>query len=139
MPLSKIELSNFWQRITKFHDSGAALADPSGQRGIYDRFSSPDEMERLFDEKELELTVGSFTNLARVIIVYPFSSWDARPMSRKDKEGRTYLEYPVANGELERCVIWKSIMVDHQSVIEPVINCLTNSSAHFVKLFHENL
>ena len=106
---------------------------------IYDRFSSPDEMERLFDEKELELTVGSFTNLAGVILVYPFSSWDARPMSRKDKKGRTYLEYPVANGESERCVIWKNIMVDHQPVIEPVISCLTNSSAHFVKLFHENL
>jgi hypothetical protein len=102
---------------------------------IYDRFSAPDEPLDSFNEKELELVVGAFANLAGVILVYPFSAWDPCPPRREDKDGRAFIEYSLPDGESERCVIWKNIMVDHRSVIEPIIDCLLSSSPNLTKLF----
>lgn len=102
---------------------------------IYDRFSTPDETLQSFNEKELELVVGAFENLAGVILVYPFSAWDPPPPRREDKNGRTIVEYSLPDGESERCVIWRNIMVDHRSVIESIIDCLTSSPANLTKLF----
>lgn len=102
---------------------------------IYDRFSTPDEMLEFFNEKELELVVGGFENLAGVILVYPFSAWDPPPPRREDKDGRVFIEYSLMDGESERCVIWKNIILDHRSVVEPIIDCLLSSPANLTKLF----
>ncbi len=88
-----------------------------------------------FNEKELELVVGGFENLAGVILVYPFSAWDPPPPRREDKDGRVFIEYSLMDGESERCVIWKNIILDHRSVVEPIIDCLLSSPANLTKLF----
>ncbi len=102
---------------------------------VYDRFSTPESTEQMFSEKEIELVVGAFRNLAGVILVSPFNSWDQLPPKRADKNGRSFVEYSLPDGECERCVIWKNIMVDHQSVIEPIIDCLIDSPRNLSTLF----
>jgi len=102
---------------------------------IYDRFSAPDETLQSFNEKELELVVGAFENLAGVVLVYQFSAWDHPSPRREDKDGRVFIEYSLPDGESERCVIWKNIMLDHRSVVEPIIDCLLSSPANLTKLF----
>lgn len=63
---------------------------------IYDRLSSPDEVKQLFDEREIDLVVGTFPNLAGVILVYPFSAHQPPLPERANEEGRVYLEYPLS-------------------------------------------
>ena len=105
---------------------------------IYDRFSSPDETQRFFDEKEIELVVGTFSNLAGVILVFPFNAWDSPPPKRTNKNGRSYVEYSLPDREVERCVIWGNPMVNHGMVLEPIIVCLIDSPANLTKLFTKN-
>ncbi len=107
----------------------------SGVLIVYDRFSTPDEILKMFDEKEIELVVGAFKNLACVVLVCPFSAWDSLPPKREDKNGRSFVEYSLPDGEVERCVIWRNIMTDHQSVVESIIDCLMDSSGNLRKLF----
>ena len=102
---------------------------------VYDRFSSPDESQRFFDEKEIELVVGTFPNLAGVILVFPFNAWDSPPPKRMNRNGRSYVEYSLPDREVERCVIWGNPMVNHRAVLEPIVNCLTGSPANLAKLF----
>ncbi len=94
-----------------------------------------DRLEQMFNEKEIELVVGAFRNLAGVILVSPLNAWDRLPPKRADKNGRSFVEYSLPDGECERCVIWKNIMVDHQSVIEPIIDCLIDSPRNLSTLF----
>jgi hypothetical protein len=102
---------------------------------IYDRFSSPDESQRFFDEKEIELVVGTFGNLAGVILVFPFNAWDSPPTKRVNKNGRSYVEYSLPDREVESCVIWGNPMADHHSLLEPIIKCLTDFPDNLTKLF----
>ena len=102
---------------------------------VYDRFSSPDEMQGFSDEKEIELVVGTFRNLAGVILAYPFNALEP-PLSRRvDKERRTYLEYSLPDAEAETCVIWGNPMFNHRSVLEPIADCLTNFPLNLSRLF----
>src|SRR5438093_13577863 len=68
---------------------------------VYDRFSSPDESQRVFDEKEIELVVGTFPNLAGVSLVFPFNAWDSPPPKRMTRSDRTPVEYsrPARGGD----------------------------------------
>ncbi len=89
----------------------------------------------MFNEKEIELVVGAFKNLACVVLVCPFNSWDSFPPKRADKNGRSLVEYSLPDGECERCVIWKNIMADHQAVTESITNCVIDSPRNLTKLF----
>ena len=104
---------------------------------VYDRFSSPDETQRFFDEKEIELVVGTFSNLAGVILVFPFNAWDSPPTKRVNKNGRSYVEYSLPDREVERCVIWGNPMVNQRSILEPIIKSLTDFPDNLTKLFAE--
>jgi len=102
---------------------------------IYDRFSNPDEPQGFLDEKDIEIVVGTFPKLAGVILVFPFNAWDSPPPKRVNKNGRSYVEYSLSDSEVERCVIWGNPMVNHRSVLEPIINCLTDFPDNLNKMF----
>ncbi len=102
---------------------------------VYDRFSTTEGAQKMFNEKEIELVVGAFKNLACVVLVCPFNSWDSFPPKRADKNGRSLVEYSLPDGECERCVIWKNIMADHQAVTESITNCVIDSPRNLTKLF----
>src|SRR5438093_12560603 len=55
---------------------------------VYDRFSTPEGAQKMFNEKEIELVVGAFKNLACVVLVCPFNSWDSFHPMRADYNGR---------------------------------------------------
>ena len=102
---------------------------------IYDRFSNPDEPQGFLDEKDIEIVVGTFPKLAGVILVFPFNPLDSPPPKRVNKNGRSYVEYSLSDSEVERCVIWGNPMVNHRSVLEPIIKCLTDFPDNLNKMF----
>ena len=106
-----------------------------GILAIYDRLSSPDEVKQLFDEKEIELMVGTFPNLAGALLVYPFSAHEPPLPQRVDNERRVYLEYSLPDNEAERCVIWGNPLHDHRLVLEPVVKCLIEFPTRLSQLF----
>jgi hypothetical protein len=105
---------------------------------VYDRFSSPDEIERFFDEKEVELVVGTFHNLEGVILVCPFNAWDSPPSRRVNKNGRTYVEYSLPDNEVERYVIWGNPMISNRSVLEHIIDSLTDFPSNLARLLGDS-
>jgi len=98
---------------------------------VYDRFSSPDEARGFLNEKEIELSVGAFSNLAGVILVCPFMvtglmAEQERParIEKKTKENRTLVEYMLPDEEAEICIIWRHLLGKHGAVIERVLRCI---------------
>ncbi len=98
---------------------------------VYDRFSSPDEARDFLNEKEIELSIGAFSNLAGVILVCPFmvtgliNGQEAPSKSRKEtKEARTLVEYTLPDNEAEISTVWRHPMGKHRSMIEYVLQCL---------------
>ncbi len=105
---------------------------------VYDRFSSPEEMEWFFDERDIGLLVGTFPNLAGVILIHPFSSFDKMEPRLKESEGRTLVEYSLPVSGAERCVIWANPMTDHETIIRSIIECLKNFPTNLGALSVQN-
>ncbi len=111
---------------------------------VYDRFSSPDEARGFVNEKEIELSVGAFSNLAGVILVCPFmvtslmaEEQRPAPVGKETKENRTLVEYLLPDGEAEICTVWRHPMGKHRAVIERVLQCLEGFPGNLNSLYAE--
>ena len=109
---------------------------------VYDRFSSPDEARGFLNEKEIELSVGAFSNLAGVILVCPFmvtgltNGQDLPSQSRTEtKEARTLVEYALPDSEAEISTAWRHPMGKHSSTIERVLPCLEDFPRNLCSLY----
>jgi len=112
---------------------------------VYDRFSNPDEARGFVNEKEIELSVGAFSNLAGVILVCPFmvtslmaEEQRPSPTRKETKENRTLVEYMLPDGEAEICTVWRHPMGKHAAVIERVLQGLEGFPRNLSSLFAEH-
>jgi len=107
---------------------------------VHDRFSSPDEARAFLNDKEIELSIGAFSNLAGVILVCPFNTFygavqhSALPQV-VTKENRTLVEYSLPDYEAEICTIWSHPWKRHVPVVEALVRCLTNFPRNLVELY----
>jgi len=113
---------------------------------VYDRFSNPDEARGFVNEKEIELSVGAFSNLAGVILVCPFMvtslmNEEQRPAPTRNetKENRTLVEYLLPDGEAEICTVWRHPMGKHRALIVRVLQCLEDFSRNLNSLYDPTL
>ncbi len=109
---------------------------------VYDLFSRPEEARDFLNEKEIELTVGAFSNLAGVILVCPFVTafmigleWISQ--GEETRENRTLVEYALPDNEAEICTIWRHLMGKHRPVIETITQCLVDFPKSLEKLYGE--
>jgi hypothetical protein len=109
---------------------------------VYDRFSSPDEARGFLGEKEIELSVGAFSNLAGVILVSPFNTfYGAENFSGSPqvvtKENRTLVECSLPDNEAEISTIWGHPWQRHRSAVEALVQCLLDFPRNLVQLYSE--
>jgi hypothetical protein len=107
---------------------------------IHDRFSSPEEARAFLNEKEIELSIGAFSNLAGVILVCPFNTfYGAVPQLPTPKvvtkDNRTLVEYSLPDYEAEICTIWSHPWKRHVSVVEALVRCLVAFPRNVAELY----
>ena len=109
---------------------------------VYDRFSNPDEARGFVNEKEIELSVGAFSNLAGVILLCPFmvtslmaEEQRPAPTRKETKENRTLVEYMLPDGEAEICTVWRHPMGKHRALVDRVLQCLQDFTKDLNSLY----
>jgi len=103
---------------------------------VYDRLSTPDQMKQWFDEREIELVIGTFKNLAGVILVFSSARIIEPPSdSHETREGRVFIQHRLPDGAWEAAVAWGNIMANHKTILGAVIGSIMEFPVNLKRLF----
>lgn len=102
---------------------------------VNDKFAFSEEIQQLSENRDIRIKVGTYPSLAGVVWIHPYTSYQTVPRKNEEKYGIVNLEYPLQDGEAERCIIWKNPFGDHPEVIESIVQCMNDAQGNLASMF----
>ncbi len=114
---------------------------PSSEIGIlviYDRISSSEEGRGHFGEAKtnIENVIGTYPNLAGVILIHPFTSYPPDSQEPLAEGDRVYLQTALPDGEAETIVGWSNPL-DHHKVFGDIIESFAAFPGYLSRLLEK--
>ena len=106
---------------------------------VYDRLGSGEEIKQLSDNHDIRVKIGTFPNLACVVLVYPSSRFEPVETQKTEKSGIIQIEHSRPDRETERCIVWKSPREEHDAIVESIVSALAEFPANLSILFENRL
>lgn len=115
------------------------LSSESSVLVVYDRLGSAEEIKQFSDNHDIRIDIGTFPELACVVLVYPSPRFEAIEPLKNEKEGIIRIEHSLPDRQTERCVVWKSPREEHDATVESVVNTIIGFPANLSLLFETKL